>query len=211
MISWSHGLSELVRSIIVTLIDPSQRMVNGRLEAADMLDWLQVNVSWARFEVLAERSKNLRIEHLEAADAVYQSFQWDALDNLILVVHPLHPQYMVTKVQPFKSTTRYLFHVFKYFFKQNNYKDGRDKRMCTLRGSQLLNWVYEDLNLQNQSWIPAQIHGFWFTDFGPDSQIHGFWFADSGTDSRILIHGFWPRFTDSRIHESKYGRVYEDS
>ena len=66
---------------------------------------------------------------------------------------------------------------------------------------------YKDLDmiLKNHSWIPAQIHGF----------LHRFTY--SGTDSRILaqIHGSLNRFTDFCtdlwIHESKYGRVYEDS
>ena len=59
--------------------------------------------------------------------------------------------------------------------------------------------VYEDSEviLQNHSWIPPQIRGFWlrFTDSGTDSwilaQFMDSWITDSGTDSRIAqIHGF---------------------
>ena len=77
--------------------------------------------------------------------------------------------------------------------------------------------ILTQMDLQNYSWIPAQIHGFWHRWIF--RIIHGFLHRYTDSDSRILtqtdlqnhswiptpIHAFW--FTDSWIKT----RVYEDS
>lgn len=80
------------------LVVRGQRMVNGRLEAADVFNWLGIHITRARLKVLVEGGKDLRVKHLEATNPVYQPFQGDTLDHFVLVVNSLDAQDMVTEV-----------------------------------------------------------------------------------------------------------------
>ena len=89
-----------------------------------------------------------------------------------------------------------------------------------LRGSQLLNWVYQHLNLQNDSRILAQVHGLHrFMDSWIKIRSRVWRFRD---DSRILaqiiglhryrddslIHELWHRFTDSGTNSKIFAPIH---
>ena len=116
------GMAQLIGPVVVALVG-RQRVVDGRLEAAHVLDglpindarvmervgisrrrrqsctYLRVDVARTGLEVFVQRGEDLRVEHLEAPDAVAQPLQRDALDDFVLVVDALHAQNVVAKVQ----------------------------------------------------------------------------------------------------------------
>lgn len=65
---------ELVGSVVVPTpwsLLPGEGVVDGRLEASDVLHRLGVYVSRAGLEIFVEGGKHLRVEDLEATDAVH--------------------------------------------------------------------------------------------------------------------------------------------
>lgn len=79
-------------------------MMDRRLEAADVLYGLRIDITRTGFQVLVERRKDLRVQHLKATDPVTKAFHWDSLYHLVLMVDTLNTHYVITKVEGFEST-----------------------------------------------------------------------------------------------------------